>query len=558
MRDRLSIAALALTPLLALSSCGPRQAEPTPPPDRRETLDSPPIAFGDVDRRRRSDEPASQSSPSLAEPTEASAPLPGLQRSIDRALTGRVETAVANAVERARKKSEGKVTARDVVVSVYAVDATSGRVLLDRSADVPLVPASNLKLLTAAAALVTLGSAGEFVTRFETDARVEGGVLEGDLVVRAGGDPLYRREGDGSLDAWLDPLAAGLRDAGIERIAGTITLDEGGWLVPGPGPEWPAPSQFWTDYCAFSGAFSANGSCFRATITPTSPGAEARTVLRPRHHGLTRNGRVVTEGKTLDIRIGATRAGVTVGGSLPASNPLYVAEFSHPDPVDLFGHSIVGGLMDRGILVAGGFARSRDVALQDARTLHVMRTPITSVLDAILLDSNNPVADQLFLASGASIAGAGTRESGAEAVRRALRALQVEANSLVQVDGSGLSKANRVTAEQLANLVTAVVRGGGDTRDAIVGNLPVAATSGSLSKRMRGTPAEGRVRAKTGWVMGASGLSGIAESLDGRDIVFSILVRYPRAGGLNNAAWKPMQDEICVALVESGTFEAGR
>ncbi len=67
---------------------------------------------------------------------------------------------------------------------------------------------------------------------------------------------------------------------------------------------------------------------------------------------------------------------------------------------------------------------------------------------------------------------------------------------------------------------------------------------------MKGTAAEGRVRAKTGWVKGASSLSGVVSTLGGREVVFSILVGYPRVDGLNTRAWKPMQDEICVALTE--------
>ena len=61
---------------------------------------------------------------------------------------------------------------------------------------------------------------------------------------------------------------------------------------------------------------------------------------------------------------------------------------------------------DRGLEVRGGFRRERDVALEAPRVLHEMRSPITSVMDAILLDSNNAVADQLFLATGAATGGA--------------------------------------------------------------------------------------------------------------------------------------------------------
>lgn len=476
-------------------------------------------------------------------------PLPGEAATLDAELGRAVEAAVARALGRARKASKDKVHGNNTTVSVMAVDARTGRILVQRLSEVPLVPASNLKLMTAAAALAELGAEGAFVTRFVTDAEVVNGVLEGDLVVLAGGDPLHDQEGDGSLATWLDPLAEAISAAGIDRIQGALVLDEGGWLEPGPGPMWPAKSQYWRDYCALAGGFTANGGCFRATVTPGAPGGNAKVVLRPRHHGLTRKGSVTTAGKRVAVNVGANRSGVTVRGKINAGSRPYVAEFSHPDPVELFGHAMVGGLADRGIEIGEGYRRERGVVLDaSAREVAEIRTPITSVMRAILLDSNNPVADQLFLATGAAVEGSGTREDGAKAVRTALSRLGVSTRSLVQVDGSGLSKANLATAQQLAALVAAVIHQGGAMRSAIFDSLPVAGRSGKLASRMRGTVAEGRVRAKTGWVKGASSLSGVAETTGGEEVVFSILVQYPLVDGLNTAAWKPMQDEICVAL----------
>ncbi len=489
-------------------------------------------------------EPASQD-----EGPPVSGPLPGEAAALDAELSQAVEAAVARALGRVRKASKNKVHGNNTLVSVMAVDARTGRILVQRLSEVPLVPASNLKLMTAAAALAELGAGGAFVTRFVTDAEVVNGVLEGDLVVRAGGDPLHDREGDGSLTAWLDPLAEAISAAGIERIQGALVLDEGDWLEPGPGPMWPAKSQYWRDYCGLAGGFTANGGCFRATVTPGAPGGSAGVVLRPRHHGLTRKGSVTTGGKRVAVNVGANRSGVTVRGKIKAGSRPYVAEFSHPDPVELFGHAMVGGLFDRGIEIGEGYRRERGVVLGEAaREVAEIRTPITAVMRAILLDSNNPVADQLFLATGAAVEGSGTREAGAKAVRTALSRLGVSTRSLVQVDGSGLSKANLATAEQLAALVAAVIHQGGAMRSAILDSLPVAGRSGKLASRMRGTVAEGRVRAKTGWVKGASSLSGVAETAGGDEVVFSILVKYPLVDGLNTAAWKPMQDEICVAL----------
>jgi len=502
---------------------------------------------------------AASETPDLPEPSaEDDGGAPGDVDTLDTGLSAAVEHAIATAMKRARERAGDAVTDRNTAVAVVAIDSGTGRLLVRRLSELPLVPASNLKLMTAAAALVELGADGAFVTPFLTDAAVEGGALRGDLVVRAGGDPLHRRDGDGGLGPWVGPLLDSLAAAGIERVDGALVLDEGAWLEPGPGPLWPAPSQHWRDYCGLSGGFSVNGGCFRATVTPRAAGERASVTLRPAHHGLTRKGTVTTAGSRVAVNVGANRSGVTVRGKIKAGSRPYVAEFSHPDPVDLFGHAVVGALADRGVTVSGGFRRERGVELRDPREVHVIRTPITEVMEAILLDSNNPVADQLFLAVGAAATGAGTRESGADAVRAALGRLGLNVRPLVQVDGSGLSKANRATAEQLAALVAAVVHQGGPVRSAIMDALPVAGRSGKLASRMRGTAAEGRVRAKTGWVKGASSLSGVAETEGGAEIVFSILVGYPLVDGLNTAAWKPMQDEICAALAAWPGDGAGR
>ncbi len=82
-------------------------------------------------------------------------------------------------------------------------------------------------------------------------------------------------------------------------------------------------------------------------------------------------------------------------------------------------------------------------------------------------------------------------------------------------------------------------------------SLAVAGERGTLEDRMGDSVARGRVRAKTGFIDGTSALSGVAQALDGRHFVFSILVNYPDSGGLNKSVWKPMQDELCERLVEA-------
>lgn len=515
--------------------------------DPGERLEFPPLTRRPASTSDPRPAPAAPSGAPASEPAPAAAPP----------LDREVERIVANAVARARKASGGKVTGSNVQVALDCIDLRTGERVASRNPRAALAPASNMKVLTAGASLLGLGAEGAFETRFEAVGDIQGGTLQGDLVVRAGADPLHRRDGDGRLDPWLDPLVISLRRAGIEHIAGKIVLDHGPFTALGAGPEWPAQSQHWMQYCGLASGFSANGGAFRVTVT--SDASQAHVVLRPRNHGLKRRRTVDVKGKRNDLRIGANSGGVTVGGSVPANFGPYVREFRHPDPDQLFASALSGALraggIDHGGVVmpeAGHPNRARRGA-----EVHVMRSPIRSVLDAVLKDSNNPLADQLYLLVGGRLGKDGTRAGCAAAIERVLREHGVDTRGLVQVDGSGLSKANRVTASTLVGVHRALCAAPG-SREPFLDGLLFSGGESKLAKRMAGTPAEGLVRAKTGWVGGASSLSGLI--LDERGaprLAFAVVVAYPRVSGINNAAWKPMQDELCAAFA-SHVLAAGR
>ena len=462
-------------------------------------------------------------------------------------LGAQIERTIANALDRGTEESKNRLDPSKVSVSVVARVVETGEVLIDRLGTTPLTPASNMKILTCASALLALGADAQFETRFEAHGPIQDGTLRGDLVVRAGGDPLHRRDGDGSIDPWIDPLIRDLRAAGIEAIEGQLVLDEGRFLEPGPAPAWPSENQYWRYYCALSGGFNVNGGCFRATVSTDGPGGAARVVLRPKYHGLVRKGEVKASGEQNKLRIGANSAGVTVGGTIPAGADQIVEEFSHPDPVQLFGESIVGHLREHDIDVVGWDRRR---VSDTGRDVHVMSSSLASTLDAILLDSNNAVADQVFFLMGHKLGEGGTRQASAEVARKTLGAHGVNLQGLVQVDGSGLSKADKVTARTFVDALNAVMADG-DVGPLFMAALPHSGNTGGLKRRMRNTAADGRVRAKTGWVSGASSLSGVVQDEAGEPrLTFSIIVSYPRVGGLNTSVWKPMQDEICARFAE--------
>ncbi|MEZ6017455.1 MAG: D-alanyl-D-alanine carboxypeptidase/D-alanyl-D-alanine-endopeptidase [Planctomycetota bacterium] len=532
-----------------------------------------PASAADPVRQRAHSEPASRppqvaaggSTVAVPEVAPVTVSAGGPTRS---ALERRVQAAIHDGIAAARKASKGRVDASNVTVAVVVREPDNPRPLVSIHPDEPLIPASNLKVLTVAAALALQGIDAWFETPFEAHGRVGEGRLVGDLVARAGGDPLYTLDSGGSIEGWLDALAAALEAAGIRTVTGQLVLDDSRWESPGAPEGWPSASDHWQAYCALSGGFTANAGCLTATVTPTKAGANARVALFPLDVGLDRRIGVKTGPRHSgnDVRVGATRSAATVRGSLGEGDPVVCVDFAHPSPIDLFGSAVVGGLQRRGMTLDGGYTRAaRDGAGAGAEAgtgaeVARIRSPLRATLVPILRDSNNPVADQLYFATGFHHSGRGDRQAGAKALAAGLRQLGVDVTGLVTIDGSGLSKSNRCTAAQLAATLDAVARalperpGGTDSRTAgaeFRAALPIGGETSKLANRMRGTAAQGRVRAKTGFVNGASSLSGYADTQDGDQLAFSILVNYPTVSGLNNAAWKPMQDAICELLVES-------
>ncbi len=480
--------------------------------------------------------------------------LPPLDAARVERLRRDVESAIAGAVSEAERVSRGRASGSNVVVAVHARIRRPGgpsEELLARLADHALLPASNMKLVTTAAALVLLGPHHELETRFESRGAVEGDVLVGDLVARAGGDPFYDPDAAGRVEERVvGPLAEALARLGVRRVRGDLLLDEGTFEAPGPGPGWPPANQHWTESCARSGGLTLNAGLLTASVTPGPVGGRATVEVHPAPHGLRELYGVDTvQGTELDVRVGATLSAVTVKGELGASIGPWSSSFAHPDPVLLFGHAVAGGLRRHGIELEGEVRRARDVP--PGAPLARITSPLVDTLVPINTWSTNSVADQVFLATALAVEGEATRAAGARATARALERLGVQSAGLVQVDGSGLSRDDRATARQISALLDAVLARRDVLARAYRDSLAVAGRSGTLGERMRGTAADGRVHAKTGWIRGASALSGLTTTRAGSDVFFAILVGYPpEASGLNTRCFKPMHDEIATLFTE--------
>ena len=472
------------------------------------------------------------------------------RRAIDAALVRAIEGEWQAAVERAREGTSGSANAGNCRFGYQIVDLDSGTVIAERAPEETYEPASNLKLVTTLAGLVVLGPDWEFVTTAEASGGLSAGVLDGDLVVRAGGDPLFEPGNPGYAATRIERFVAELRAAGVRRVRGDLVYDLGEYPEPGPASGWPSSNASWTGSYAYVSGLTANGGQVNLAFRAGDAGRTTMT-MSPSPNGLSARGSVrATSSSINDVRIGLidAQARVDLAGEFGPPGRTFERDIRHPDPVAMFAALFETSLQRAGIRVDG--ATRRDRGVERGSVLATLRTPWIGLLDAINRDSENGVADAVFLAIGGAVEGAPTRDAARAGVARSLDGLGVPTDGFHQVGGSGLSRDNRVSPAMLVQLIRRVDAMPDRARDALFGSLAVAGMSGTLENRMDGTVAEGRVRAKTGFIVGASALSGLAEGLDGRRYAFSLLVGYPRIGGLNNSAWKPMHDAIAVRLVE--------
>jgi D-alanyl-D-alanine carboxypeptidase/D-alanyl-D-alanine-endopeptidase (penicillin-binding protein 4) len=195
------------------------------------------------------------------------------------------------------------------------------------------------------------------------------------------------------------------------------------------------------------------------------------------------------------------------------------------DPALANAERLRGALLLEGIAVAGGVGYAG--ADPGAHVVGVLESPpVGDLVREMLLRSDNQIADMLLKEIGFVGTGRGSLADGAAATRTALAALCVVLDGATD-DGSGLSRANSRSAREWRVVLQAARRA--PWWPLLADALPVAGRSGTLAGRLRGTPAAGNVRAKTGTIIGGAALSGYGTTAGGRDFVFSVVVNGPGA-----------------------------
>lgn len=393
------------------------------------------------------------------------------------------------------------------------LDLDSGDTLLDFNGDAQLAPASNMKVLTSAAALCTLGKDFEFSTRVLSRGSLSDGTLKGDLCLVGGGDPnisgrFYNDEPLTLLRQWAEKL----KTAGIKSISGDLLYDS--TLFGGDAfcPGWPQDDQFNRWYCAEVSALAFNDNCIAVKVTPGKVGEAANVVLVPQTNYCT----IVNETKTtagkgaalIDLRRERGQNVIRVKGNVPANGSGgFVGEITVSDGAAYFATVFRETLEAAGIKVEGQ-TRAHTLSAEELgafSTLVDHRAKLLDALKPVNTNSQNLHAEMLLRQLGLAYAGKGTFKTGAAALEDWLTKKKLWDKGMVIVDGSGLSASNRVTARALCGVLALMDKR--EEAEAWRASMAVSGESGTLKKKLNGK-LKGKVIAKTGYISGVRALSG--------------------------------------------------
>ena len=421
-------------------------------------------------------------------------------------------------------------------LSLLVKDLDDGSIVFSHDADELLNPASNVKLVTAAAALVQLGTEYRFETEFYIE-QGKGGSGRNTLYVRGRGDPTITNER-------LFGMVSELIHAGIPKTVGDIVLDDTYFEDDGPIPGYDQETGD-KAYLAPAGALSLNWNTVSVYLRPgDAPGRPAVATLEPSspYFSLTSN---LTTGRPNQRRLIVSsnwdernkRQQVLVRGTLPPLESSFSVYRRISNPTLYFGNTFREFLKLRGVRVTG---RVRTGVVPN--TLRPLYVSSSETLDVILKKMNkhssNFLAEQLLKVLGAEGPdGRGSRERGIAHVENFLeREVGLPRGTYVMRNGSGLNDANRFTASALVKLLVAMWKRF-PLMPEYLSALGIAGKDGTLRLRYDGTEAAGRLRAKTGTLEHVSALSGYVQSVAGARYVFSFIVNdYPgRASEAANA-----------------------
>jgi D-alanyl-D-alanine carboxypeptidase/D-alanyl-D-alanine-endopeptidase (penicillin-binding protein 4) len=413
-------------------------------------------------------------------------------------------------------------------VALVVRDATTGETLYDRNGGQRMLPASNTKLFSSAAAMHVLGPSYRFHTDVLATGPVHGGQLLGDLYLKGYGDPT-------ALESDYAGLAKQLAKSGVRRVVGDLIADDTYFDRVRLGDSWAWDDESFyysaqisaltlapdTDYDSGTAIVESRpgatvGAPVDLTLVPANGVLKLVNTAKTGAAGTPNTLNVEREHGTNIVRVtGSVPLGASVGQDwVTVWEPEVYAADVFRRALAAQGISVIGKIKN-----AGSPTTARVLARDESMTVGELMNPFLKL-------SNNMHAETLVKAMGAVAEAEGSWSAGLGVVTDYAKNLGVDTSTIRLSDGSGLSRKVNVTADSITDLLIGVQKEPWWQQwyDA----LPIAGnadrfTGGTLRSRMRNTPAANNLHGKTGSLTGVTSLSGYVTNADGRKLVFAMI-----------------------------------
>ena len=473
-------------------------------------------------------------------------------------------------------------------VGIKIVSLDTGKIVFEQNAEKYFMPASNMKSYTIAAAIERLSPDFKFVTSVYAAPVDADGTVKGDLTIFGRGDVSFSSAFyDGDNYRAIDALADKIAQAGVKRIEGNLTGNESFFRGSAIPASWE-----WDDLQGYYGArvsaLPFNDNAVQLKIAPnTQIGQPCIITFAPPNSLFKIINLAVTvspgEKRSISVTKKLDSNEIEISGTMPADDKGYAMNVAVTNPSEFFIAQLKNALQQKGIVVTGQTRvindktlmqmsrppSARDYAVLSSANVNAPKEivsfespPLSVIAAKTMKPSQNMYTETILRTLGeqygrkqetalttdadalAKIAAATSAELGIQTVQKFLTEIGIPADSVIQWDGSGLSRHNLITPASAVSLYTFMSK----SRYASVwrDSLTIGGVDGTLRNRFKNTVAAGNVRGKTGTIDQVSALSGYVTTAADERIVFSIIVN-----GVNNARQRESAiDEIVLALAQ--------
>ena len=439
------------------------------------------------------------------------------------------------------------------------IDIEQNKIIAQHNADLALIPASSLKVVTTATALGVLGADYQFKTTLEYDGDIlPDGTLRGNIYIKGYGDPTlasHEMEGITSFDKLMQNFADAVKRAGIKSIEGYVVGDASFFETAATGRTW-----IWEDmgnyYAGGAHGLNIHENLYYLDFRqfPKLNQAPRATATRPQVPDIQFINELQSAGANSGDNAYIFGAPYTrtryVRGTLPIGTGTFTIKGSLPEPAYFAAYHLAKTLEKNGIHTGMCVSTQRifkENKNKKRRVIFTSKSPsLRDIVERANIKSVNLYCESLVKTMGAEKQGKGTAEAGLEVIKNYWTERGVDMSGFVMRDGSGLSPRNAVSTKHLTQIMRKAAKNPAIYKD-FNASLSVAGSSGSLKNMFAGTRAAGNLRAKSGYMDSVRSYTGYAKNKSGKLMAFSIIVNNYSGGA---GAMRKKMEKVMTALVE--------